>query len=491
MIRELFLPEKIGDYVLFKRNVVALSIGKQTVTATCMNFHAQKRELIATAQEPIAQEEYEDFTTAAGAAVQKVIKTIGKYDELIVVADSSYATFKELTVSLLDEEKIAQVLGFELESYLPFPINQAVFDFIVTRQDFTEKKSEIFAGAVPQERIQHYIDVCTAAGISPTKITLDVFNIFALYTVTTPLHATDAAQFIITQEEHRTITLYLENKVLKKVRLIQEPAELGNTTWWNDLNFTLNSCRQNWNAEVEIIFYASFSQEFLGQAKMIFDTPCTLLNTDQIIQSYGITAQGDQGNLQNLASALKLSLLDRFNLLPAASFITVTWRSASKYIAMMLLICTLYGSLAVHTVLEVRRFGATSQTVSDRILKNLKTALPALKVNSLNEALRKAKAEIAKEEDIWFAFSSQTQHSFLTYLFELSIMIDRDTLGLDLRKMVFNKNGITLEGKVRSFDAVEEFIKQLKNTHLFAQVPNLQKTEFSVLLPLENQGGQS
>ena len=92
-------------------------------------------------------------------------------------------------------------------------------------------------------------------------------------------------------------------------------------------------------------------------------------------------------------------------------------------------------------------------------------------------AARVGATEITKEEDIWFSFSSQTRHSFLTYLYDLSTMIDRDTLGLDLKKMTFNKNGITLDGSVRSFDAVEELIKQLKNTNLFTQVPNLQKTE--------------
>ena len=72
-------------------------------------------------------------------------------------------------------------------------------------------------------------------------------------------------------------------------------------------------------------------------------------------------------------------------------------------------------------------------------------------------------------------------------MFDLSTTIDREILGLHLKKMTFNKNGITLDGNVRSFDAVEELLKQLRNTNLFTQVPNLQKTEFSLPLTLINQ----
>ena len=57
--------------------------------------------------------------------------------------------------------------------------------------------------------------------------------------------------------------------------------------------------------------------------------------------------------------------------------------------------------------------------------------------------------------------------------------------------MTFNKNGITIEGRVLSFDAVEELIKQLKRTNLFTQVPNLQKTDFVLPLTLANEEEQS
>ncbi|NBP15134.1 hypothetical protein EBU95_12160 [bacterium] len=54
--------------------------------------------------------------------------------------------------------------------------------------------------------------------------------------------------------------------------------------------------------------------------------------------------------------------------------------------------------------------------------------------------------------------------------------------------MLINKNTITLEGNVRSFEAVEQFEAQLKETKLFSNVPDLQKVEFSVILPLDSQG---
>ena len=156
-----------------------------------------------------------------------------------------------------------------------------------------------------------------------------------------------------------------------------------------------------------------------------------------------------------------------------------------------ILMVTIYTSFGVHVFFEFKKFSEASETVKTKFLKDIKKALPALKANTLPEALRKAKVEIGKEEDIWYAFSSQTRHSFLTYLFDLSTAIDRETLSLDLKKMTFNKNGITIEGRVLSFDSVEELIKQLKRTNLFTQVPNLQKTDFVLPLTLANEEEQS
>ena len=54
--------------------------------------------------------------------------------------------------------------------------------------------------------------------------------------------------------------------------------------------------------------------------------------------------------------------------------------------------------------------------------------------------------------------------------------------------MVINKDTLLIEGSVRNFPAVEQLELELKDSHLFMHVPDLQKTEFSVPLTLSKQG---
>ena len=153
MIRNLFLPQKIGDYYLFKKRVVSFTITQHAIHALCITLHAQTKILNNVLSEPIAYDQYETADLAIITAIKKILIKIGSYNELLIVMDSSYAVFKELTIPLLDEEKISQIIGFELENYLPFPTQNAVFDFIITSQNTEKQTSDIIAVALQKEKV--------------------------------------------------------------------------------------------------------------------------------------------------------------------------------------------------------------------------------------------------------------------------------------------------------------------------------------------------
>jgi hypothetical protein len=489
MIHNIFLPQKIGDYYLFKKRIVSFSIFKESITALSMTLHARTKTINHVISEPILFDQYESADLAIIGTIKKIIENIGSYDELSVVMNSSYGIFKELTIPLLDEEKIAQIVGFELENFLPFPIANAVFDFIITEQNAATHTSDIFAVAIQKEKIDTCATLFSNAGINVNRFLVDVFNLYDLFLATsTP---SEKGRLVVTSDHEKTIALYLEKNKLKKIRILQEAAIHDNDAWWKAITFTFESCTENWIGEKEIIFYGNYSSEIIAKAEVVFSTNLTALPLTYIFEKLTLLGDTTQNNvnitLADLAATLDLPVTDGFNLKQENGLIETTLSAISNYITASVLLVLLYGSFGIHMSLEVQKFSKASEKVKIEIMKDLKSALPSLKATSPAEAIRKAKAEITKEEDIWFSFSSQTRHSFLTYLFNLSTIVDRQTLGLNLKKMTFNRNGIILDGNVKSFDAVEELIKQLKNTHLFTQVPNLQKTEFSMPLTLIDQ----
>ncbi len=499
MIRNIFLPQKINNYYLFKKRVVSFTFSKDSVSALCITLYGHTKTINTVITEKILHDQYETADLALLNAIKKIINSIGSYTELIVVVNSDHAIFKELTIPLLDEEKISQVIKFELENYLPFPIDNALFDFIITNQNKTEQKSDVFTVSLQQDVINKYAQPFIELGIKIDTFCIDAFAVYDLFSIINTV-IDEKAKLIVVSSELKTVTLYLEKNILKKIRVLDQSFDTNNSqnnneSWWQALKFTFESCSENWTGEKETVLLGNYSSEIINQASSQFINTYIHINTEKIItglainQSEGVVTETIP--LAGLAASLNLPLTENFNLQKSKNTTDFSKNTIINYATITTLLIIIYGSLSLNAFFEIQKFKNASEQIKKNIIKDLKTALPSLKSNSAAESIRKAKTEITKEENIWFAFSSQTKHSFLTYLLELSTMIDRETLGLNLKKMTFNKNGIILDGNVRSFDAVEELIKQLKNTNLFTQVPNLQKTEFSMPLTFVNQEERS
>ena len=144
--------------------------------------------------------------------------------------------------------------------------------------------------------------------------------------------------------------------------------------------------------------------------------------------------------------------------------------------------------LIAHSFIQQRKLSQELQSSKKEIVKVLKKHFPSIKGSSQRGAIDTAQREVKREESIWSSLSSQNKQSFLYYLYILTTKIDRETLGLNLNKMVISKNIMTLEGSVRSFEAVAQFENQLRDTGLFSSVPDMQKVDFSIQLPLIDKG---
>ena len=116
------------------------------------------------------------------------------------------------------------------------------------------------------------------------------------------------------------------------------------------------------------------------------------------------------------------------------------------------------------------------QTISQRMsidLKNEKN--PKVIVEKTEEAFKKEKIQ-------WFSFSRKNEHSILEYLQDLSVHIDRVSIGLDLLSMHIDYDKVLLTGTVKSLQAIEVFEEELMESKLFTLVEKPREVSFSVQL---------
>jgi Tfp pilus assembly protein PilN len=106
---------------------------------------------------------------------------------------------------------------------------------------------------------------------------------------------------------------------------------------------------------------------------------------------------------------------------------------------------------------------------------------------NLNTAVDTAQQKLEESASIWGSISGPSRLYCLKYLQELCIKIDRDGIGLDLKKLTMNKKFITLNGRVRDFPALKTLEEELSDSKLFTLITVSQEPKFDeIRLAIKN-----
>ena len=108
------------------------------------------------------------------AALAKISAEIGISGTLSVVAlPFSHLSLRTMDVPFKEPKKIRQILPFELEPALPFPIDQQIVDFIPLTKNEQQDTTSILISAIKQDELKYYLDLLKQAGIDPEGVTLN------------------------------------------------------------------------------------------------------------------------------------------------------------------------------------------------------------------------------------------------------------------------------------------------------------------------------
>jgi len=234
MIKQIFLPEKIGHRRILSERIVGLGIHEDAVTLAYVYASGSTTTVERLLVEPIepaqesqevsqekSQEKSDDTLVARSAnAVKKIMSQIKKYDQLRVSIPASLVLFKELEVPFLDKEKIRMVLDYEIESMLPFSLNEAIIDFIITKQNKALGTSQILVAVIRNNDLQSVLDIYTQAGFEPDTISIDLFSLYGLYLQIPEYRNIPHASALIDLESHTTRIAFLKDGELRLTRYI-------------------------------------------------------------------------------------------------------------------------------------------------------------------------------------------------------------------------------------------------------------------------------
>ncbi|MFA6066543.1 MAG: pilus assembly protein PilM [Candidatus Babeliaceae bacterium] len=529
MIYTIFIPEKIGDYYILPCRIVGIEIEKEYINATVVKYSGAKKIIEKTLKEPIEYAISLSHQDQASAAIERILEKIGTYDYLFVALSSSLIIYKELTLPFIDKQKIGMVAPFEVESMLPFSLHDAVIDTIITKHEAAT--ATVLAIALKKEVLDEYLDIFKKIGKEPDKVTIDLIELYGLYTsIPDYMHTQGVVSLIDIGMYVTRIAIIIDGK-LKVMRVLTQGIatilkileldrnishseaydylfksgiqEENGSKFFSQIQFTLQTSLSKLSSSqtTQKIFLTGTGTEIphiTDALAKLMSCECEVLYLHKIIHN-GTIISANNGikseSIISTATALSSKITDNFNM--RVGYISETKKTliTQQLIAALLFITVTISALSLYTFFTLRAFKKETVTSEQEAVDKLKKVFSlsrrgsekADKGLSLETANNAAKAELVKEENIWFSLSSNNRFSFLTYLQELTSRIDRDKLALDLKRLIIRtgegtqQDSIIIEGSVKDYNALRAFEEALYESNMFKDIPKLQEPKFGTI----------
>ncbi len=534
MIQDIFLPEKIHNYYIFSQKIVGIDITKSYIHATLLKIHGTTTTIEKQVSESL-NGDGQNHIDRVKEKLPAIMKGIGKVNQIRTNIPSGQVIFKELRMPFTSYEKISLVIRFEVEPLLPFAVQDAVIDFIITNINEEDKMAQILVAAVQKQYITQHLALFEGVGIHPTAITVDMFALYGLYTQIPAYIALPDTVILLDIDMQATRIVAIDNHQLRIIRSLPyglattttstkegetslKPAEIADhlirfgvdnnsksdknqaltnniTTYFNKLQFalstTLPTLQNQTISKILLIGSSAEIKDIASFAQTIFQLPCELFDGQQLTQNkqYSINKNVTlaPSTLLSLATAIICPATEHFTLQREEFAPPQTSLLLKQIIVASVLVIALFGSLITHIIIQTSRLKQEIRTSQLEAVEELKNWFPEIPEEEevLSDVVEIAKSELKKEEEIWLAFSSQARTSFLEYLLELSTRINKQQLGFEPEQLTIIEGTIgqlVLKAKVKDFEALKQLEKALHQSKLFSYIESPRLPEFTMKL---------
>ena len=527
MIKNIFLPQSIKKYYLFPTRILGFEVGKTTVKATKLYAKGTEITVEKCYESPIHAATGDDLPTRTAAAIAIILEQAKEYDVIVSAMPSSQVIFKELKLPFLGIETIQKVIGYEVEPLLPFSLQEAVIDCIITKEIPEQKSSEVLIAAAQNHFIAQHVSFFELAGVHTQKITIDLFALYGLYSLI-PAYAQQKGGVVLLEiEQQSTHMAYLYDGQLRFIRTlpkgffdqalvvanrlnISEHDALEHiirfglepnhddtfigiikevfTTFFNDIIFTLQSFALQAKPAQSInkIILVGTGALIKGLPQLVTDlshikTEIFSLNSLWAPNSTIKTKTTlTPANIVSFATALPLSSTHYFDLRKKEFLLSDSKTFLYQCITAAILLTLILGSLVGTVIWQTSKLKRVAYQAEQEAVETLKEHIKNIPedTTTLDEALELAKNKVMQEEKVWSAFSATARPRFLEYLLELTSTIDKANLGLDLEKLIITPETIILRAKVNGWDELHALEKNLRESKLFNFVESVGDPNF-------------
>lgn len=419
-----------------------------------------------------------------------------KTERCFVSVPPSQVAFRNLEMPFEDAKKIRQTLPYELETLLPYPVEEIVTDFIATRPD---SANEILSASIKTEAVSRYLKALDAHALDPELISVSGLSIIPwLLKQGAPDH------FLLMNLEEKTMTLFLCGA--RRVALIrsftlnafpptgidpvnmavdQNPqkdltaGELWIDAVYSEVHHTLHACNSHRNPIVDP------EQIYLTGAHAAHPDTGPLIREAFGLPVASVDISEDkrikQGNLQafewvpgEMNAALALTMLDpkrdqhlnfRRGAFSKRRGKNGVKKGMKKGIIFLVLLLVLLGANRVTDYYFLKK---TYEQLDVELMHMFKETLP--EVTRIVDPVQQLRVAVKQLEKTRVSVSSgKSGKVTLNLLKDISARIP-ENLNVKISRMIIDPETVRLRGKTDTFNAVDSLKSELTPSAFFSEV---------------------
>lgn len=533
MIKELFFPEKIGNYILFSKQIIGLEVTKFAIYGTKVKFRGKALIVERFVHERIDQNDQLEPHLLIAEAIQRCVLSLGKYDQINIVFPSTYVIYKELQLPFLSREKIHKIVPFEIEPLIPFSIQKAVIDFIITSQYKEVKSSHLLIAVVQKIHVEQFLNQYQQGGVSASQTLVDFFALYGLYMQTSLATQLKGRVVLLDIGYHVTRMMFIDHGQARMVRTLSQgifsiaktvsaqqgikPYEFlelfmrfgidqiestykstvdqAMRSYAHLIRLTLDSFLRNEDdsegiSQVVLLGEAALMEGINDYLSRELNIPFTIL--DSIVLetvphiSFANKTYIPASGMMSLSSCI-LSEQTKECTLQQQEYATDKTASFSKQIMVLFFLSiVLVGSLFTRYWITTNTFQSDIEQATKETVIALKKQFPKIpkEEDLLDEVVALAKQEVERERETWALFSLASQSRFLLYLLELTTKIDKESLECIVERITITEGIMILKAQVKNYEALKILEKELRQSSLFSYVEPQDNPKFSMKIIL-------
>ncbi len=459
------------------RKILGLDIRKNTVSAVLLNIGIKsvKIEAFDIASIPDQKESENALKTALKTIVEK-IDTKG----CICVASfpADLATYRNIKIPFKDKKKIIQVLPYELEPTLPFPVENLAIDFHTINISKNTDHTDLIAAGIEKTVVENYIDTLASFKIEPEIITISGYY----QALCLAKFANGPEKWLFADIEADKATLFaVASKKIFLIRSFPIPSNTASAAQTLGINIqqTTAAFSELFNTdfipeEIRVTGPGTVKLNFEKKLSDLLEIPVNRIELFREIDSGIENYTANSFNFSTLDNALALALnedkgINRLNFhkgrLAVNEYLT---KHKSSLVKTGILAGVVLALALLNFILNFYFINKKINHVNHQVTDIFKTTFP--KVTKIVDPLQQMKAKIKEAKKSAF-FSSETTKTIrsIDVLNEMSKRIP-GKVDVDFTRLVISHENVVVSGITDTFNSADEIKRRIEESELFQKV---------------------